>query len=141
MTKKKEPLKPEIIENNPDLNLPMVNIENLDKQVEINTILDIDNTDEDSFFKAVVSQLYNNENVETKTENSGVRESFFLTRMSLIAKTYDVPIMGDFINILERKRISIDRKGRKELIVSLLERQQEIERQRASQQANALGGV
>ena len=108
--------------------LPDVDLQLLDKQIDINTILDTDKEDDDSFFKSVVTQLFNNNDVETKSETRNAKEVFALTKMSYIGDYCGVPNMSKFVERFERKRISMGRKGRVELVTSLIERQQEIER-------------
>lgn len=127
--KEKKPLNPIIEEKNPIM--PIVDLEKLNKEIDINTILDVDKEDEDSFFKSVVTQMFNNKDVETKSYNTGVKESFELARLSFLGERCNIPSMTEFVDRLERKRISIDRKGRIELVTALIERQQEIERKRA----------
>lgn len=139
MTKEKKELQPQIIEKNPEL--PFVDIQKLNKDIDINTILDTGKEDDDSLFKSIVTQLFNNNDVETKSQNNGVRESFFLARMSFLGDHCNIPSMSAFVQRLERKRISIDRKGRTELVTALLERQQELERIRQAEQQKLLGKV
>ncbi len=138
MAKKKE-LNP-IIEKK-DIELPSIDLGKLDKEIDINTILETDKEDEDSFFKAVVTQLFDNNNVETKSRNTGVEESYELAKLSHLGDWYCIPSMSAFVERLERKRISIDGKGRIELVTALVERQQEIERRQMDLQKKMLGGV
>lgn len=123
---KQKVLNPEIKEVK--LMMPQVDFDRLQKDLDINTILDSDKKDEDSFFKSVVTQLFNNADVETKSYNSGTEESFYLARLSWLGQNCVIPSMTSFVERLERKRISIDRKGRSELVTALIERQQELER-------------
>lgn len=140
MAKKKEiELKP-IIEKK-DISLPNVDLSKLDRELDINTILDTNsNEDNDSFFKSVVTQLFNDKDVETKTYNTGTKESFYLARLSFLGDKLDIPSMKEFVKRVERKRISIGRKGRIELVSALVERQQELERIRLEKERQMLGG-
>lgn len=138
MTKKEKVILNPVIEEK-NIQLPKVDYNMISKEIDINTILDVGKEDEDSFFKAVVTQLFNNQDVETKSFNSGVRESFYLAKLSTIAERCNIPLLEEFVNRVERKRISIERKGRSELVAALIERQQEIERKRLLEQKQILG--
>lgn len=111
------------------------------------TLEDLDNTEisfeneetTDSFFKGIVDKLFDSENVETKTEYLSVKENFVGTKLSFLAKYGNIPYLAEFIKTFERKRISLNRRGRKEIIMALEKREEEIRKRRDDSLKNMLG--
>lgn len=94
------------------------------------TILNTTNPlDSDTFFKNIVNQLNDKNNISLKTEYLNVTENFVGTKLEFLSKYGNMPYLKEFVNIFEIKRVSLERKGRKELIMALQNRQQEIEQQ------------
>lgn len=123
VAKKERELKPKI----KNIDIGKTNIPDLDKDTYI---LEGEDTGGDSYFKSIVNMLMDKTNPSTKTEYLNVKENFVGAKLSFLAIHGNIPYLQDFVNIFELKRISLERKGRKELIMSLVERQQELERQR-----------
>ncbi len=86
--------------------------------------------DSDTFFRSIVNSLNSKEDISTKTEYIGVRENFFGIKATFFGRKCNIPFLEDFIEIFEEKRVSLDRKGRKEILMALQERRQELEHQR-----------
>lgn len=110
------------------------------EEIKKSTIFETSNEDGDSFFKGVINHLMNiKNNVSTKTEYLSVNENFTGTKLQFLADCGNIPYLKEFMTIFETKRISLERKGRKELLIALKERQQELERERA-EKLNSLSG-
>lgn len=107
-----------------------MNKEELLKELQETEILETGKKDSESFFKSVLDQLMNLNDMSTKTEYLNVNENFAGAKLHFLAKHGNIPYLLDFINIFEQKRVSLQRKGRKEILIALKERQQEIERER-----------
>jgi hypothetical protein len=83
--------------------------------------------------------MFDNTDTETKTEYINTKENFVGAKLTFLARYGNIPYLEEFINIFERKRISLERKGRKEIIMALEKRQEEIDKQRESRLQSALG--
>lgn len=114
--------------------------EKLLQQLESNNLIEDSQENSDSFFKAVINHLLSDKEISTKTEYLNVKENFAGAKLHFLAKHGNIPYLSDFIEIFERKRVSLQRKGRKELLLALKERQQEIEREK-QMQLSMLGGM
>lgn len=141
MEKKKKSKKKElnpIIEDYTDSK--KYNLEELKKEIKI--IKKDSKNDTDSFYKNVVDKLMNEENIELKTEYANINENFAGVRLGFFAKFYNMPYLLDFLDIFERKRISLDRKSRKELVMTLENREREmrLEQQKQLQTMFGYGG-
>lgn len=130
MTKKKKEkeLKPEIREvtskvSNEDL-------KNIAIDLKESTHIQPTTDSTDSYFRSVLDKLFDNENVSSKTEYLDVRENFNGTKLEFYATFGNMPYLRDFIKTFETKRISLERKGRKEILMGLQERRQEMEQDR-----------
>lgn len=122
MVKKKKELTPEAIEHKSELEIEELKklAENIDK-----FDFEPEKKDSETFYKIAIKELFNNENVEQKTEWLNPLEVFEATKLQFLGDYGNIPILKDFISGLERKRISLNRKGREEIILSLQERRQE----------------
>lgn len=127
---KEKKLDPKIQErelNNIDKNT----LYNIASKIEESTHVDtVKKTDSDSFFRNVINNLFDKKDISTKTEYIGVRENFMGSKLTFLGKYANIPFMEKFIEVFEEKRVSLDRKGRKEILLALQERRQEIESQR-----------
>lgn len=145
MAKKKKELQPEIKDIVPNqekqenifLKSTFETLESKDKLFSDS----LDENNEDSYFKAIVNKLMSEDNPSTKTEYLTVTENFVGAKLTFLSKYGNIPYLKDFVDTFETKRISLERKGRKELIMSLIERQQEIERQREVKMKSMFMGV
>lgn len=106
------------------------NIDKFDFEVEENK--------SDTFYKLAIEKLFDNNNIETKTEFLNPAEVFSATKLQFLGNYADIPFLADFISGLEKKRISLHRKGREEIVLSLQERRHE--EQELRQQALLNGG-
>lgn len=84
----------------------------------------------DTYFRAVLDKLFSVTNVSSKTEYLNVKENFAGSKVEFFSSYGNMPYLKKFIEIFEIKRISLERKGRKEILLGLQERRQEIEQQR-----------
>lgn len=95
--------------------------------------------DINSFFVAVINKLFDTKDISLKTEYLNVGENFAGTRLEFYSKYANMPYLANFIEIFEKKRVSLERKGRKEIVMSLKDREQEIQRQQALKMGGQFG--
>lgn len=95
---------------------------------------------EDTFFKNAFNKLFDERNPETKTEYRNVEENFEGAVLSFLGNYGNIPYLADFVEQFERKRISLERKGRKEIIMAMVEREKEMQRQNALKMGGMLMG-
>lgn len=130
MVKKKKELNP-IMEKRSTNNISDNDLKGIAESIKQNTITSkINEDDSDSFYKNVVNKLFDDKDISTKTEYLNVRENFVGAKLEFYAKYGNIPYLKFFIQELETKRVSLERKGRKEILMALQERKQEIEQQR-----------
>lgn len=98
-----------------------------------------DEMNSDSYFKSVVTNLMDTKNPSTKTEYRNVAENFTGAKLTFLALYGNIPLLSPFVDIFEIKRISLERKSRKELIMALVEREQEVRRQAENRTRGLLG--
>ena len=137
MARKEMNLNP-IAETNNDFEIDRNDYKDLIK-AENNFIVSSNEDEQDSFFKSIVNKMFDNTDTETKTEYINTKENFVGAKLTFLARYGNIPYLEEFINIFERKRISLERKGRKEIIMALEKRQEEIDKQRESRLQSALG--
>lgn len=89
--------------------------------------LDINNTD--NFFRAVILELLSTKNISLKTEYLSVNETFAGSKLEFLSKYASMPQLSDFLQILETKRVSLERKSRIELIKAFDKRDEEVDAQ------------
>jgi hypothetical protein len=139
MVKKEKVLNP-IIEEKKDFNMP-----NIDKLKSIltneNDIITTDKNTSDNFFRAVIDKMFNSDDIELKTEYVSLNENFSGAKLEFLAKYGNMPYLHDFLNILERKRVSLGRKSRIELIKVFEKRDEEINAQNRLQNVKELLGI
>lgn len=133
-TKKKDRkvLNPTAIE---DKTFKVDNLEQIKKAVLDNNListenlkdLDINNTD--NFFRAVILELLSTKNISLKTEYLSVNETFAGSKLEFLSKYASMPQLSDFLQILETKRVSLERKSRIELIKAFDKRDEEVDAQ------------
>lgn len=80
----------------------------------------------DSFFREIIKSLNDTDNISTKTEYLNVSENFAGTRLEFYSEFAFMPFLKNFVRTFETKRVSLERKGRKELIMALQEKHQEM---------------
>lgn len=119
-------------------------LEEKQQDKKINDILSSDliiqeESKDDSYFKAIIEQLFSNDSIEKKTEYLNVNENFLGAKLTFLAKFGNIPNLEEFVNIFERKRVSLERKGRKEIIMALEKREEEEQRQKDERLKNILG--
>jgi hypothetical protein len=84
----------------------------------------------DSYFRGVLDKLFDTKEVSSKTEYLNVQENFNGTKLEFYASFGNMPYLRNFMKTFETKRISLERKGRKEILMGLQERKQEMEAER-----------
>lgn len=93
----------------------------------------------DSFFRAVVNNLMSPDNISMKTEYKNVQENFSGAKIEFLSKFANMPYMKTFLTSWELKRVSLERKGRIELIKALEKREQEIQQSKVDSLKNMFG--
>lgn len=133
--KKEEKLNP-ILEDNS--NLPDIfNDLNTFKENEEDIEFQVDNrNNSDSFFKSIIKGLFSPKNIGMKTEYKSVEENFAGAKIDFLSKFANMPYMKDFLNSWEEKRVSLERKGRIEIIRALEKREQEIQQEKVNNLRN-----
>lgn len=127
MATKKRELKPEAFEKiETDLSKKeLETLENLKESLQ-NFDVEVESEGkEETFYKLAIKELFSNDKIETKTEFLHTGEVFTATKLQFLGKYGNIPLLSDFIDAFQRKRISLNRKGREEIIMSLQERRQE----------------
>ena len=127
MVKKEKVLNP-IIEEKKNFKMP--NIEELKSIIKNESdIITSDKNTSDNFFRSVVDKMFNSDDIELKTEYVSLNENFAGAKLEFLAKYGNMPYLHDFLNILEKKRVSLGRKSRIELIKVFEKRDEEINAQ------------
>lgn len=139
MAKKQIELKP-VAEEKGNLNVNIEELKNIAQQFENSTIVASDeDSDTETFYKNVLNKLFDDENVSTKTEYIDLRENFAGSKLEFLSGVGNIPYLKSFIKIFEQKRISYQRKGRKELLKALQSRSEEVEKERMHNLKNLFG--
>lgn len=99
------------------------------------------NDSSDSFFKSTVRELNSPKNISMKTEYRNVQENFAGAKLSYLGEFYNIPGLPEFMVLFETKRVSLERKGRIEIIKALQERRQEIELEQRRMAMMGMGGM
>lgn len=135
MSQKEKELHPTIIEKSSTLNSD--ELKQIATDIKESTIVTTsDDNSTDSYFRGVLDKLFDRKDVSSKTEYLSVTENFAGAKIEFYARFGNMPYLNNFMNIFETKRISLERKGRKEILMGLQERKQEIENQRMSNLKN-----
>lgn len=89
------------------------------------------------YFIAILNNLLSEKDISMKTEYLNVQENFNAVRLEFLAKYCKMPYLRDFIKMFEKKRVSLERKGRKELVMTLEKREeaQKEQQQKLMQQS------
>ena len=93
----------------------------------------------DSFFRNVVNKLFDNSEISLKTEYLNVTENFSGSKLEFLSAYGNMPYLKEFITIFEKKRVSLERKGRKEILMALQQRQEEIKQEQINKARSILG--
>ncbi len=93
----------------------------------------------DSFFKWIINALFSKENISLKTEYLNVNENFIGSKLEFLSKYGNMPYLNEFLDIFETKRVSLGRKGRKEILMALQKREEEIQQEKIRNLRGALG--
>lgn len=126
MSKKPRELNPEIVDNSSTV--PAIPIK-MDLDADDDYQVSGDNST-DSYFKNIVNALFDTKkNVSAKTEYMSVKENFSGAKLEFLADFCNMPYLHKFIHHLEIKRISLERKGRKEILMALEKREEELKMQ------------
>lgn len=130
MTKKKEKeLNPKAVENK-NISFDILALKELkDTVTEFNIEVPKDDKQE-TFYKLAINKLFDNEDIETKTEYLSSGEVFVGAKLQILGEYGEIPMLSQFITKRERKMVSHKRKGREEIILALQERREEIIEQR-----------
>ena len=108
------------------------------EQINIKDLI-LDKKDDESYIITVLKELFNKENISTKTEYRNVNENFVGTKLTFLAKYGNFPYLNEFVEIFETKRVSLERKGRIEIIKALEKREQEEQMEHQKKMAGLLG--
>lgn len=100
------------------------------KDLKETGIIQASGSSTDSYFRGVLDKLFDTKDVSSKTEYLNVPENFNGTKLEFYASFGNMPYLKNFMKTFETKRISLERKGRKEILMGLQERKQEMEAQR-----------
>lgn len=124
----------------------MIKIKNITNETDfkfnkdkIEMSLSADDETSDSYFRSVLRELFSSANIEQKTEYTTIQENFTGAKLSFLARYGHIPLLGEFVETFERKRVSFDRKGRKEIVMALAERKQEMENDRLTKLRGLFG--
>jgi len=109
------------------------------KQIEKGIVIDNKNDSSDSFFRNILDRLFEDKNTSTKTEYRNVKENFAGAKLEYMGVYCNMPFLKKFVNIFEQKRISLERKGRQEIIMALAEKRKEEEAERNNSLKTMLG--
>lgn len=93
----------------------------------------------DSFFRWIITALFSKENISLKTEYLNVNENFIGSKLEFLSKYGNMPYLSEFLEIFETKRVSLDRKGRKEILMALQKREEEIQQDKLRNMRGLLG--
>lgn len=137
--KKEKELNPKLEEKS-NYEITSQEMKNIVKSLEENTDVKTfgENTD-DSFYKNVLNKLFDEKEMSTKTEYLSVRENFLGAKLEFYAKFGNIPQLKNFIDVFEKKRVSLNRKGRIEILKSLQERQQDTQENKLNNLKNLFG--
>lgn len=140
-----------IAEKKKDKNILLPEIKHSSSSIDINEFREIaenmqDNMEvdgfrdsSDSFFREVVKSLSDPKNISLKTEYLDVEENYDGARLEFMSKWAGMSYLHDFIKTLEIKRVSLERKGRIELIRTMEKRDEELRLQQQTQFKSMLG--
>lgn len=142
MAKKEEELKPQITEIQNSA-YDIKEVKGLINEINNNSMTFNNPMGEssDSFFRNIVKSLDSKQNITMNTEYLDVNENFAGTKLEFLAKYGNMPYLSEFISFFEQKRVSLERKGRKEKLMALQERRQEIEQERLKALTNMNQGL
>lgn len=138
MKEKQKALKPEIVKTETSL-ITKEELKDIAKELDKAVIPSEENEDADSFFRGIIQNLFSNENIELKTEYRNPQENFVGAKLDFLGQHTQNHLLSSFINVFERKRVSLERKSRIEIIKALQERREELERQQQEKMRNMLG--
>lgn len=126
--KEEEKLKPEAIENN-TIGVEIEELKSLASNIN-KFDFDIESSKEETFYKIAIEKLFDNKDIEQKTEFLNPAEVFASAKLQFLGDYGDIPLLSKFVTALEKKKVSLHRKGREEIILALQERRQEELEQR-----------
>lgn len=89
----------------------------------------------DTFFKKVIEELFSEKNIELKTEYLNEDEQFEGTKLAFMSEQCGFEMIKSFLPSWERKRVSLGRKSRQEVVISLWERHKERQAQEEKDRA------
>jgi hypothetical protein len=135
--KEKKPLNPQI-EQSGDI-VDQEKLEAFTKAVQDSETIEGGGGDASTFFRSILKQFFSTKNIGMKTEYLNVYENYIGAKLDFLSAEIDMPYMNRFIKMFEIKRVSLERKGRKELLMSIQERNKEIEEQKMSQLKSFFG--
>lgn len=98
-----------------------------------------DTKKETDIFTEGLKHLMSPKDIELKTEYDGKNENFAGIKLTYLSIFGNMPQLNVFVNILEKKRVSLDRKGRKEVMMSLEKREKEVQIQHQKNASAILG--
>lgn len=112
-------------------------INKLEQSNLINIQKDSSSDESDNFFRRVITEMLNDNNISLKTEYLNANEVFTGVKLEFLAKKGNMPYLKDFVQIFETKRVSLERKSRIELIKAFEKRDEDLN---AQNRMNALKG-
>lgn len=86
----------------------------------------------DTFFRRALEEQNSPENIAMKSEYRNVRENFSGTKLDFMGKFLFMPYASAFIEMQLRHRVSLERKGRRENILLMERREEDIRAQSTS---------
>lgn len=110
-------------------NMPEVRLKELDQSRLPDMIKGDSENGTDTFFKAIIDNLYSKKNISLKTEYMNEDENFTGAKLEFLTSECGFEMGKQFLPTWEEKRVSLNRKSRQEIIMALWERQKEIQEQ------------
>lgn len=136
--KQEEEINPTVIdreENNYDIE----ELKAIGNAIE-NTTIKTQSEDKHSFYKEIIKGMNDKNNISMKTEYLGVRENYTGTKLEFLSTMGNMPYLKSFVRIFETKRVSLGRKGRKEDVMILQEKER-IEQKERQENYNKMFGM
>lgn len=86
-----------------------------------------DSGDINSYFTNVLDKLMSKDDISLKTEYINVNENFAGVVLDFLGEYANMPYLNRFVELWEMKRVSLGRKSRKEMVMTLEKRETEVQ--------------
>lgn len=135
--KKKQELNP-VIQDFRNLNPYKVNLEegDIEKETDSSSI-----EDSDTYFRAVLGELFSKKNISSKTEYVNQKENFVGSKIDFLSDYLGLPEYHTFLEHWEFKRVSLNRGGRQEIVMGLEKRNEDIQTVQAKENLKKIFGI